>query len=120
TFSSASPMRSILGQRVRDVAQAAGRTVKSGSIAMVHVLQASGFGQRAQSWRDGRGRAVVRALLLALPLLLIFGTLLSSADPLFGSLFSLPKIDIGEVMSHFFVAGVVAWVVGGWLYAAVL
>ena len=118
--SKASPMRSVLGQRVRDLAQAWLRAMQTGFIGLVHAIRASAFGEGALGWREGRGRTVVRGALLALPLLLVFGALLSSADPMFGSLFSLPNIDLGEVISHLIIAGVVAWIVGGWLYGALM
>jgi hypothetical protein len=120
TSSKASSMRSILGQRVRDVAQAVGRTIQNGLTGTAYALHASAVGDRMQSWREGRARTVVRATLLALPLLLVFGALFSAADPLFGSLLSLPKLDLGEILRHFVIAAVVAWIVGGWLYGAQL
>jgi hypothetical protein len=58
---------------------------------------------------------VLRASLLTLPLLVVFGVLFGSADPLFLSLFAIPQIDLGNVISHVVVAGVITWIVGGWL-----
>jgi hypothetical protein len=120
TSSRASAMRSILGQRVRDLAQAVGRTIQNGLVGIAYALHASAVGERVHSWREGRARTLVRAALLTLPLLLVFGALFSAADPLFGSLFSLPKLDLGEIVSHIVVTTVVAWVVGGWLFGALL
>jgi len=118
--SKASPMRSVLGQRVRDLAQAWVRAMQTGLIAIVYAIRASAVGERTQAWRAGRGKTVLRSALLALPLLLVFGALLSSADPVFGSLLSLPNLDLGEVISHLVIAGVVAWIIGGWLYGALM
>jgi len=52
-------------------------------------------GDLSRSWgRSPRLVRVLRASLLALPLLLVFGLLFGSADPLFVSIFSLPDIDV--------------------------
>jgi len=118
--SKASPMRTVLGQRVRDLAQAWLRAMQTGVIAIVYAIRASAVGARAHGWSAGPGKTVLRGALLALPLLLVFGALLSSADPVFGSLFSLPNVDLGEVISHLVIAGVVAWIIGGWLYGALI
>ena len=120
TSSRASAMSSILGQRVRDLAQAVGRTIQNGIVGVFSALQASALGQGVHSWREGRARTIVRATLLALPLVLVFGALFSAADPVFGSLFSLPKLDLGNVVSHVVITGIAAWIVGGWLYGALL
>ena len=120
TSSRASAMRSILGQRVRDLVQAVGRTIQNGIVGIFYALQASAVGEGVHSWREGRARTIVRATLLALPLVLVFGALFSAADPVFGSLFSLPKLDLGNVVSHVVITGIAAWIVGGWLYGALL
>jgi heme A synthase len=88
--------------------------------AVFLLLGACGLGTGVQEWSNGRTKSVVRATLIALPLLLVFGVLLGSADPVFGSLFRLPNIDFGTVISHLVVAGFFTWVVGGWLYGALL
>lgn len=114
-------MRSILGQRVRDVLGASGAIVKQvigGVLSLIFVDSALGEGM--QSWRGGRARAIVRASLIALPLLLVFGVLFGAADPLFGRLLSLPNLDWGLVASHVIVAGFFTWVVGGWLRGALV
>jgi hypothetical protein len=73
--------------------------------------------------RDGvasRFAAVVRAALIGGILLLIFGTLLRDADPIFKSLVTLPEFDVGTIVSHVFVTGVYAWLVSGWARGALL
>jgi hypothetical protein len=114
-------MRSILGQRVRDLAVSLGAIVKQvlgGVLSLVFIDSAP----RAftGTFRDGRARSVLRATLLALPLLLVFGLLLGSADPLFEKLLSLPPVDWGLVASHLALAGFFSWVVGGWLRGTLL
>jgi hypothetical protein len=120
TSSAASPVRSVLGQRVRDLAHVLARSAAMVAAAVLLLLGACGLGSGVQEWNSGRAKSVVRATLIALPLLLVFGVLLGSADPVFGALFKLPNIDLGTVMSHLLLAGFFTWVVGGWLYGAVL
>ena len=120
TSSAASPVRSVLGQRVRDLVQVLVRSGAMVAAAVFLLLGACGLSNSVQEWNNGRTKSVVRATLITLPLLLVFGVLLGSADPLFGSLFRLPSIDLGTVMSHLVVAGFFTWVVAGWLYGSVL
>jgi len=121
TLSHASPMRSILGQRVRDVARALGRVAKdAASSVVILALGDAELGDIPPAWRTGRIRAAMSASLIALPLLVVFGILFSAADPMFGALFALPKMNLGEVGSHLAIAGFFTWVVGGWLRGAVV
>lgn len=60
-------------------------------------------------------RRLSRAVVITVPVLLIFTVLLADADPIFGSLFTLPDLDFELLFSHVVVAGVFTWVVGGWL-----
>ena len=118
--SAASPVRSILGQRLRDLAYVLARSAATVAAAVFRLLGACGLGDSVHEWNTGRGKSLIRATLIALPLLLVFGVLLGSADPVFGSLFKVPSIDFGTVVSHLIVAGFFTWVVSGWLYDAVL
>lgn len=120
TSSEASPVRTILGQRVRDLVHVLARSAAMVAAAVFLLLGACGLGNGVEEWKSGRTKSVLRATLIALPLLLVFGVLLGSADPVFEALFRLPNIDFGTVMSHLIVAGFFTWVVGGWLYGAVL
>jgi hypothetical protein len=70
-------------------------------------------------WRShpsGRIRLLpaLRGFILALPLLVVFGALLASADAGFQFLVEqILKIDLPEIFSHLFVAGLLCWIVGG-------
>jgi hypothetical protein len=66
----------------------------------------------------GRVRGFVRPALIATAALLIFGSLLRNADPIFASLVNLPTFDFETVGSHIVVAGFFAWIVGGWARAS--
>ena len=68
-------------------------------------------------WRGAM--AIARGALIALPLLLVFGALLASADPRFEALLdSLIDIDFGATISHIVLAGFIAWWAAGYLRAA--
>jgi hypothetical protein len=57
----------------------------------------------------------------ALPIMLVFGALLSSADARFGRLMSaLVDIDIEEAVGHLLFAGFITWVVAGYLRGALV
>ena len=75
------------------------------------------FGPAIPSWAG----AVVRGLLLAVPLLIVFGSLFSAADSVFerlvGGLFAW-QVDLGEVPIRLAVAFIVAWAVAGLLAVA--
>lgn len=63
--------------------------------------------------------AVARGALIALPVLLVFGALLSSADPRFERLLTtLIDIDFAQTISHLAFAGFIAWWAAGYLRAA--
>jgi hypothetical protein len=63
--------------------------------------------------------AAIRGVLIALPILLVFGALLSSADPRFEQLLSnLIAIDFGATVSHIALAAFIAWWAAGYLRAA--
>jgi hypothetical protein len=65
--------------------------------------------------------AVARGLLLAAPLLLVFGLLLGSADPVFARIATdIVDIDFPTLISHLVLAGALAWVTGGWLRGTLL
>jgi Domain of unknown function (DUF4173) len=75
------------------------------------------------SWQDAvRDRssqqkiAGVRGILIAIPLLLFFGGLLTGADAVFSHFVKdIVHLDVASLVSHFFVVVLFAWVVGGFL-----
>jgi len=117
TLGAASPIRSILGQRVRDLARALGFAVRSSVSGVIAPVRESDLGAPT-SWYQGRAGAGLRALLLAIPVLLVFGLLFANADPLFGSFLALPDIRLDIIASHVFIAAFVTWATAGWLYGA--
>jgi hypothetical protein len=112
----------VLECRLRELAQSAvvvGINTFVGMIALL--LSDVSFRQVAGARGAGRAIAALRAALVAIPLLLVFGSLFASADPVFARLASnVFQIDAETVASHLAVTGIIAWFVGGLLRATVL
>lgn len=92
--------------------------------AVFHVVAAPGFLATAHRRRPATAArrpsgALVRGLLLAVPLLLVLGGLLASADAVFASLFSLPfRADFGDAAAHVVLLTIGAWGAAGLLRTA--
>jgi hypothetical protein len=106
------PYRGILAERMRETAVAG---VRAGIEAILGIfplvlreLVVPGKPTRLAS----RTRVTVRLALMALAILLVFGSLLRDADPIFASIATIPAVDIGDVFGHaltiLFVGGFVA------------
>jgi uncharacterized protein DUF4153 len=112
----------VLESRFRELAHGAmtlGISVFVGMIALL--LSDVSFRRVAGARGASRAIAAIRALLVAIPLLLVFGSLFASADPVFARLAGdVFHIDAATVASHLAVSGVIAWFVGGLLRATVL
>ncbi len=66
--------------------------------------------------RTRRLSAVAVGLLAAVPVLFLFGSLLSQADPLFGqTMASILAIDLEAIATHLFLTGLMAWAAAGLL-----
>lgn len=112
----------VLESRFRELAQSAvvvGITTFVGMIALL--FSDVSFRQVAGARGTSRAIAAMRAALVAIPLLLVFGSLFASADPVFARLASdVFQIDAATVASHLALTGIIAWFVGGLLRATVL
>lgn len=108
--------------RVRDLVHSVTRIGAGALFGMLPlVLSDVSFRDVAGARGGARLIAGVRAALIAIPLLLVFGGLFASADPVFarivGDAF---RLDIEEVASHLILSGIIAWLIGGSLRATVL
>lgn len=117
TLGAGSPIRSILGQRVRDIAGALGFGVRWSVVGIIAPVRDSDIGAPT-SWYQGRAGAGLRAFLLAIPLLLVFGLLFANADPVFGSLLALPDLRLDIIVSHVLIVAFVTWATAGWMHGA--
>ena len=113
---------SIRESRVRDLVHS-GVTVGLSAMFGMLPLVLSDVSLRQVAGARGTSRAIaaLRAALVAIPLLLVFGGLFASADPVFAKIAAnIFRIDAATVASHLALTGFIAWVVGGLLRAAVL
>ena len=62
-------------------------------------------------------RRFIRPAVIVALALLVFGSLLRGADPIFASLTAIPSIDMGVVVSHVLLSGFFAWGIAGWARA---
>jgi len=113
---SAVPVPGLAFARVRDLIRAAfgtGLDVATGAIPLV--LRDAELHTAVRPSSDGSVRRILRALVIAAPILIVFTLLLTRADPVFGSFFAFPDVQLDVVLSHIFIPGFFAWVVAGWL-----
>lgn len=93
------------------------RTAAPGIFPLVFSEAASAIDVRTT---ESRAVRIGRIALVVVPLLLIFGGLLRSADPIFASLTSLPAIDGERLFQHAFTIAFLCVAAGGWARAALL
>ncbi len=87
------------------------------------VLLGSDLIDRATGGRPPHGsmRAVVLGILVAIPIIIVFGALLASADPVFERLTRfLVDWDFERLLSHVIVIGIVSWLAAGYLRSVVV
>ncbi len=115
------PVAGLALARVRDLIQAAfgtGVDVATGAFALL--VRDAELHTARRPTNDGRVWRIGRAVVITAPILLVFTLLLAQADPIFGSFFTFPDIEIDVVLSHIVIAGFFAWVVAGWLRRSLL
>ncbi|HET9010674.1 MAG TPA: DUF4173 domain-containing protein, partial [Gemmatimonadaceae bacterium] len=110
----------LFAERMRDTVWTGARVIGSIAIGVVPLAFRDAAIPVADVEMRGRARPIVRALLIALPLLVVFGSLLRGADPVFASIIAFPDIDFGELASHVLVIGFFTWVVSGWARASLM
>lgn len=114
--------RPLVDARVRDLAASAVSAAAAAAFGMLWlVLGDVSLRDAARSRWGQTGVMVLRASLMALPLLLVFGGLFASADPVFERLVAeAVRIRPEQVVQHLVVTGVLTWLVGGFLRGALL
>lgn len=112
---------SILAARVRDVIAAPVRAVRDAVTGVVPLaLRDAHWGAVGRAVSGPGAGPALRATVLTLPLLLVFGALLRSADPMFAAVVRIPAFDADRVWSHLVVGGFFAWISAGWLRGIVV
>ncbi|MGH7690557.1 MAG: DUF4153 domain-containing protein, partial [Gemmatimonadaceae bacterium] len=111
----ASPVPGLASARVRDLIDAAFKTGLDVAAGVVPLLTRDPEHAAVRPTTDGSAKRIGKAVLITVPILVVFTLLLADADPIFGSFFTLPDIQVDVLLSHVFIAGFFAWVVAGWL-----
>ncbi|MEX2177805.1 MAG: DUF4173 domain-containing protein [Gemmatimonadaceae bacterium] len=115
------PVPGLALARVRDLIRAAfgtGLDVATGVVPLV--IRDAELHTTIRPSTDGVVRRIGRALVITVPILLVFTLLLARADPVFGSFFTFPDVRVDVLVSHVIIAGFFAWVVAGWLRRSLL
>lgn len=104
----------ILAERMRDTVAGVVRACLETAFGILPLALRELPAARAAAPTTSRWRTVVRPVVLALVVLVVFGSLLREADPIFASIASLPRLDFGNLVSHAVViAFLTAFVAGG-------
>ena len=114
------PALAIGAPRLRDTIWAGLAVVRSVARGIVPLAVRELFRADRRPGALGRVRTTARLVIIAATLLLVFGSLLRSADPIFARLVSLPEFDVERVTSHVLVMGIFTWIAGGWAYGALV
>ena len=114
------PELALFAPRLRDTLWAGLAIVLSAARGILPLAIRELFAAERHPGWQGRYRTAARLALISGSLLLVFGSLLRSADPIFEQLVALPDFDVGLVVSHVVVAGFFAWTAGGWAYGALV
>jgi hypothetical protein len=99
--------------RARDAIWSLFSVARTTAAGVIPVALRAGLDARSLAVGKHDSRAIARAVVISLILLVSFGALLLHGDPLFASLLVIPPFDIGRVMSHLFIIGLFTWIVGG-------
>ena len=109
----------LLARRLRDTVAAGLTVIGSVIVGIVPLALREFFATGEPKKSSARVIPFARAAIISVALLVVFGALLVSADPIFASLVALPDLDFDTIASHVFLIGFFAWIVGGWSRALV-
>ncbi|HEY6826338.1 MAG TPA: DUF4173 domain-containing protein, partial [Gemmatimonadaceae bacterium] len=114
------PAGGALARRLRDSFLSARRQlleIAAGPLRLV--FRDARFGKETERLASG-ARPFVSAAVIAVVVVIVFGSLLRSADPIFASIVSLPAFDVATLVEHLVFAGFLGWIVSGWARGALL
>jgi hypothetical protein len=114
------PRTALWAPRLRDTLWAAAAIIGSTARGIVPLALRELFTSERASASSQSFRLALRASLIVASILVVFGSLLRSADPIFASLVALPDVEFDVIASHVVLAGFFAWVAGGWAYGALV
>jgi hypothetical protein len=110
----------ILAERLRDTVAAGISQFADVAIGIFPLVLRELAARGIKSRVGVRVNQILRPALLAAVILLVFGSLLRSADPIFASLATLPSIDVGNIIGHAVTILFFTVLVAGWARSALL
>lgn len=110
----------ILAERLRDTVAAVVSQLVDVAVGIFPLTLREVAAREIRSRTGARITRIARPLLLGAAILLVFGSLLRSADPIFASIATLPAIDAENLFSHLFVIAFFTTVIAGWARSALL
>ena len=115
------PVPGLALARVRDLIRAAFGTGLDVAIGVLPLsLSDSEPHTTLRRSESGSVRRIAKAVVITVPILLVFTLLFAQADPVFGSFFTFPDVDVELIFSHVVIAGFFTWVTAGWLRRSLL
>jgi len=108
----------VFAKRLRDTAWAAAAMVRDVMAGFFPVILRDAFPPDGRERARPLARRAIRGIAIAIPLLVVFGSLLVSGDPIFASL--IPSFDLETFLSHLVIVGLFTWIVAGWARRALL
>jgi hypothetical protein len=108
----------VFAKRLRDTAWAIAAMLRDVIAGFFPVVLRDAFPPDGRERARPLARRTIRGIAIAIPLLVVFGSLLVSGDPIFASL--IPSFDLETFLSHLVVVGVFTWIVAGWARRALL
>jgi hypothetical protein len=110
----------ILAERIRDTVVAGVRAAFDAAFGLLPLAARELATPGEPSRLAARTRTAVRLALIAGAILLVFGSLLRDADPIFASIATIPALDVGDIVSHVLTIAIVGAAVAGWSRSALL
>jgi hypothetical protein len=108
----------VFARRLRDTVWAIVAMLRDVAAGILPVIFRDAYPPQGRERARPVARRAIRGVAVALPLLVVFGSLLVSADPIFASL--LPALNLETVLQHTMVTGFFTWIVAGWARRALL
>jgi hypothetical protein len=117
---SGAPIAGIFFARVRDVLTTAFSIVADGVGGAVPLVAVDGaLASTRSAPENDKLKVFARAALITVPVLVLFGALLTSADPIFASWLTIPNLDFETAFQHIVLVVLFTWISAGWVRRAV-
>ena len=108
----------LLAEQFRNTVWAAAALARQVATGCALLVLAQLFAPGHRSRTTSGFSPALRAAFIGGVLLVVFGSLLRGADPIFASLVDLPDFDVRRLLSHGLVIGFFCWVTSGWALGA--